>query len=166
MAKKKSKIPGLWYPLTNQMVQSKPFQRLTHIDKTVLLEFLGVFHYKKPNSMARSFADANEGEKSISAAAWVNSKFRICAYGFLYQVRIGGLYGHKPTVMGKCGRWQSLHRRPKNLARVDRLIKHYERIRKIPLANIKPRTYSKLVLTPRMRKRLSIQQIRNNVFIK
>lgn len=163
MSKKRSKIPGLWFPLPNSMVQSAPYQRLTKTDVFVLFEFLGMFHHKKPNSMSVPFSKV---EGRISPTAWVLSKFRICAYGFLYQVQSGGLYGHKPTVMGKSGRWQSLHRKPKNLKRVDLLMGHYEKVRRMPLARIEKRTRSKLILTPCMRKRITLSQIRNHVFDK
>ena len=163
MSKRRSKYPGLWFRFPNKMVQSEPYKRLTHTDVFVLCEFLGVFHYKKPNSMSVPYSKV---EDRISPTAWVNSKFRLCAYGFLYQVQSGGLHGHKPTVMGKCGRWLSLHRKPKNLARVDRLLKHYERIRRIPLFNIKPCTYSKKVWNPQSRKRLALNLIRNRIYEK
>lgn len=163
MSKRRSKYPSLWFPLLNKMVQSDPFKRLTHADIFVLISFLGVFHHKKPNSMSVPYSKV---EDRISENAWAHSKFRICAYGFLYQVQSGGLYGHQPTVMGKCGRWESLHRKPKNLARVDRLLKHYKHIRKIPLANIKPRAYSKKVWDPRSRKRLALNLIRNRIYEK
>lgn len=161
MSKRKSKTPGLWFKFPNKMVQSEPYKRLTHTDVFVLNEFLGVFHHKKPNSMSVPFSKV---EGRVSPTAWADSKFKICAYGFLYQVQSGGLYGHKPTVMGKSGRWLSLHRKPKNLARVDRLMKHYDRVRRMPLARIKQRSYSRLILSPKSRRQLVLEQIRNKIY--
>jgi len=161
MSRKKSKLPpGNWYPLYNRMVRSEPFKRLTLWDKAAFLEFLGQYNHKKPNSMSVAYSEVRHIFKNRKQ--WTLSKFRIRAYGVLRLVKAGG-FGRNPTVMGVCGRWESLNRRPKKLAQVDRLLRHYERIRRIPLKNIRGTT-SHSNITPSFRKQAALHKIEQDIF--
>ena len=151
---KARKIDGPFYPWMIDMGNSPTMQRLRANADAVNLFSMFISKFSTRNDGKDLSVTYAETRNLMSAHTHRKAALWLMAFGFLYCVREGRIE-NLTSIYELSGKWKRLSSQPEKLARISRLLRRHESVRRIPKGHVKERKGRSV----NCRKRMVLRQI-------